>query len=263
MTFWGLFSCPLFAVPNPKLGVGEPGFLDLRKGLFIQLMNNDYLGNTDKLMTGSFSLGYLTNSWGIYYTHRLFTPAINPSYGENDYPQPLGINTDVMSLNLFKEIKLDLGAFDGGLGWDHLGENGAGSISRSIHNQIGSPHLNHNQSLKKGDYLNYNLQYSLNIIQDSGLKTGAGTRSDFLLTEDYWFAKYTLAWDFIKLSLAQYAIWHKSSNLIRQTAYRKESTLGIGIGKYYRVYIHYVSPYIKGDHKGQVYLSPLNFQYEW
>ena len=53
----------------------------------------------------------------------------------------------------------------------------------------------------------------------------------------------------------------QESSYLKTSEYRWESSLGLGIGKYYRLYIQHVSPFIKGDNRGQYYLSPLNFQF--
>lgn len=149
-------------------------------------------------------------------------------------------------------------------GLDRLGDHGAQDFADNLHQLIGGSSQEQPEGdLKKGDFLSYNIQLKRQSSTFNPLSYGLGIRNDFLLREYYGFYNLKFQGQLFGLGLGQYVAYHENSRMYNVNPYRIESTLGLSIGKYYSLFIHYLPSYVKEDNRSQLYFSPLNFQYEW
>ena len=261
---WGL--------PNtPSTAIGEAGTLYLADpSLQLEVHNNDWIGQTDKLLTFSANLAYFrslqtkkhpteptTESFAVILGSRLLTPIIKTRFDQEDLPQPEGVLAEWLALQisysrLFGRIKLEL-SFEG----DFFGKFNADDIYRTFHQIVASPDdWDRFGPRKEGTY-------------------GAGSVglgylwTDYLLSMLYYahsivMEDYTIQTSFV-WPLSDNFFFAAENRFVQQLnsrlydderPYRHEWTVALKWG-FWQGNFKYVSPYLENDRWGQYYLSPL------
>lgn len=271
-----LFSTNLlakdFSLPNPpSSGIGDMGTFYLAQPSFfsLHLMNNDWIGGTDKLMTGSASLFYhkKLNTWndgensvyrGVQFSihRRIITPILKTKFNTSDLSTPVGFYADWFEFqtaysHVWKNYKVELS-----LSLDDFGNFDGHDIQSRIHQIIGSS----DESSRYGN--------------DSKGSYGAGSvGAGYLFNEDallmLYFQKNEImqAWD-ARFSYAKnigefnYAfqvnlVSQDYSDLYKEiTKYRYDWGISAKY-KWWQGNFGYVSKYLQKDEYGQFFINPL------
>ena len=133
--------------------IGEMGSLSLiDDGILISPMTNDFIGQTDKLMTGSSRLSYLTSSdessLMVTAYWRALTPVFKKKFGQSDLKTPFGRFADWAEIQVSSltesDYKLAYGRLYYGftLGLGHIGNKGLRKIHYQIHKVTNNSLLN-------------------------------------------------------------------------------------------------------------------------
>ncbi len=258
--------------------VGESSTLYLnnqKNTYFFNLMNNDFLGNTDKYLTGSMKIGFEEKRGKTDgFATTLYWRALTPNFKDDKnglFADWLEWETSFSSLSL-KKYGLFRNYFN--IGISHLGDKKIDNVQRFIHNKLGLniSNINYTGQPQKFDFIslfevgsglilkpvniyNTNLETMISISgrYAKDISYIAAT-SNFLLTFNRFFA---MALE-IKLSSQLASKLHYNF-----TSTREEFGLGFRIYKYYRPTFRYISPYQKGDNIRQIYIDAINFTYSY
>jgi hypothetical protein len=268
--FWGLLLTPTFAPaqtfrPQPygQLGAKEHLYL-LDRSMYGEILNNDFIGNTDKYLTHSTGFSYTyQNQWefGIY--RRLTTPALSYDYGSPKLTQPYGVLADDTTLSvatvfplsnhlvLYPEINLDL-----------IGNQNAKEVYTFIHRTIGSP-LNYD--LYGREKRDIDLSPGIKLMyEDTYVYGGGGVYLSPYMEDLYLLGGLKFQVHNFALS-GQYKIVNQMGSKYYQDEIRStrwEWQVGLKWG-WYLVYLSYTSPFLQADPVGQYHIAPLNFQWNW
>jgi hypothetical protein len=142
-------------LPNtPSSGIGDMGSFYLADPSFFTLhvMNNDFIGNTDKLMTGSASLFYYksladyksdqsTILRGLEFSlhRRLLTPILKTRFNTQELNQPEGFFADWLEVKVAYSQIVNRWKTELSLSLDDFGNFDGENIQAKIHKAIGSP----------------------------------------------------------------------------------------------------------------------------
>lgn len=267
------FSTQVFArweLPNtPASGIGDPGSFYLNEpGITLHVHNNDYLGRTDKLMTGSSNLFMYAlspderNGMEFSLHRRLTTPLIKARYGEEPLSSPRGVFADQLEMRLgysymSTKFKIELAA-----SYEHYGNLKGDNILKFLHELTHSS----TQSISAGEK-----------IQNDYLAGAVGF--GYLTCPVLWMVYFrdspvmrdALARMNIKFGTkdVQFALQAEAALQIQSDFYGhdiEEWRYGSGMSfkwYWYQISAGYVSQYLKYDKFGQFYLSPLIISYEF
>ncbi len=260
---WGL--------PNPpSTAIGETGTLYLADpGIVLDVHNNDWIGQTDKLTTYSSALSYFRalqtkenkqptpEAFKVALNSRLLTPIINTHFGSEDLNPPEGVLAEWLELqfaysHFFDRIKLEL-SYD----VDFFGNFHSDDVYRTIHRIFASP----------DDWDRYGERYEGTYGAGS---VGIGYLwNDYLLSMIYYdksiiMEDEVIATSFIypfsdAFSLAgenRFVIQLNSHVYGDERPYRHEWAWGFR-WYFWQVNFKYVSPYLERDRYGQYFISPL------
>ncbi|WII71366.1 hypothetical protein QJS83_12925 [Bdellovibrio sp. 22V] len=261
-------------LPNPpSTAIGDTGTLYLNDpGLFFDVHNNDWLGQTDKLVTFSSALAYFRGlqtkkemgafsptpeALKLALNTRLLTPITSTRFDHKDLDQKVGIFAEWLELQiaysrLFGRVKLEL-SFAG----DFFGNFAGDNVYRYIHEVFASDDL----------WEDFGRRYEGTY--------GAGTVgigylwSDYLLSMIYYGRSQIMEEETIATSLifplsANFSIAGENRFVNQKTSkvyanprpYRYEWAWGFK-WNFWQVQFKYVSPYLEEDRWGQYYISPL------
>ncbi|QDK37174.1 hypothetical protein [Bdellovibrio sp. NC01] len=261
---WGL--------PNtPSTAIGDAGTLYLADPSFLfEIHNNDWIGQTDKLLTFSSNLAYYRNlqtkahpsdptpeAFAVILGSRLLTPIIKTRFDQEDLPQPEGVLAEWLALQisysrLIGRMKFEL-SFEG----DFFGNYHADDIYRTIHEMVASPDdWDRFGERKEGTYGagSVGLGYLWN---DFLLSTVYYDRS--IVMEDYTI-QTSFVWPFsdnFSFAAENRLVFQTYSQLYKdERPYRQEWSLALKWG-FWQGNFKYVSPYLEKDRWGQYFLSPL------
>lgn len=260
----------VWELPNtPMTGIGDPGSFYLnQKGLTLNLFNNDYLGNTDKLMTASGMLLLYWqpqnkhHGWEISVQRRLITPIIKTKSGETPFDPPKGVYADQLESRLGYSYTNEHFKFEMGFSGEYYAGLGGNNITEFIHTVIGAQ----DESDKYGDkidndYFSGSLgfgllaQYALFMIyaHESPVMREALARLNLKFGSNAF-----------QLGLQATGVRQIQSDFYGKDIekYRYEYGLGIKVG-WYQIAANFVSPYLKYDKFGQYYISPIIVSYEF
>ncbi|HEX7673482.1 MAG TPA: hypothetical protein VF412_04895 [Bdellovibrio sp.] len=261
---WGL--------PNPpSAGIGEEGTLFLTEpGMVFDIHNNDWIGQTDKLLTFSSNISYfktlqtkgkddagIPEAFSVSLGSRLLTPITKVKFGEPYLHPPIGILAEWLALQLaysrlFGRFKLEL-AYEG----DFFGNYHGDAVYRYIHTIVNSPDDWDRYGQRfEGTYASYNV--GLGYIWSDWLLSMAYYSNSVIMEE------YTIATNFIyrfneSLSFAaenRFVMQTTSHFYDEVRPYRHEWGVAIKWG-FWQANAKYVSPYLERDRYGQYFLSPL------
>ncbi len=259
---WGL--------PNtPMTGIGDAGSFYLNKsGFTLHVFNNDYLGNTDKLMTASGHLFWYIqpknkkHGWELSVQRRLLTPIIKTKHGKPPLDPPPGVYADQLESRgaysyIDGNMKIELG-----LSGQYYAGLGGDKITKFIHKVIGAK----DESSKYGDKIDNNY-FSGSV--------GVGFLTKYALVMLYVHESPVMTETLVRLNLkfsgkkAQFGIQGEAVHQLKSDFYgndildfRHAYGLSYKYG-WYQMTANYVSPYLKYDKYGQYYISPLILSWEF
>jgi hypothetical protein len=249
-------------------------------GVNLDVMNNDFLGGTDKYMTGAMKFGYLhtqesvfarspgdKGSFELTWNWRALTPTETESVGGRPLPYLEGRFADWMEIRgtYAETIATSTGLWkmQFSLGLGEIGNKGMKTLHRDIHDGIGMStsgleYTNQPRGLtKSADF------FVGKIFGDpiNGMLLGTGYSFDPTMREIYLQATYLKTWtkDYAVSAEALMARQLKSDIYVGANAYRYEFGTSLRVGKYYQPGLRYVSDFLSPDSRGQFYAELLRF----
>jgi hypothetical protein len=261
-------------VPNtPLASIGDPGNLYLNtQGLTYHFNNNDFAGQTDKLMSGSTGLYYYRvpnegdahDGYEFSANARLLIPVVATRFDQPKLATPQGVYGDSIELRTGYSRIIETFKIEGSLSADLYGHYNGDEIQKRVHRIIGSD--NHQDDYGAKFYSSY---------FTGAIGVGKFLGPDFLamvyyrnaaVVKDYMIRfNYKHQWGNWQVG-AQYLIAKQiSSSLYENDALEKERhEWAIGMKwKWYQNSFSYVSRYLSYDQFGQYYLDPLILSYEF
>lgn len=270
------FESP-YATGNATGAPGESGTLFLLPdSIYVNPLNNDIAGHTDKYLTHSTRIGWTERSDSEGFDVRAGWRFITPSYKLANHVSvrpPIGKYGDWMEVQVAYGVLLDsIGdlfypriQLEAGLG--HLGPKAAREIQVDLHKSIKNDweHLTW-ANQKRG------------ITSDSGLEAGlashsfslggarldcyggAGFHMNPIMLESYinfsaitaWSSSFAIAFE------GKAARQYSSLLFERMRTLRTELTTGFLLTRWYKPTLTYVSPISKGDSERQIYFDVIN-----
>lgn len=235
---------------------------------------NDWAGNTDKNVTESGSLTVMGNYWkwfssSLSYRGRYVTPVLKTKNHEPALPTPIGIHAEWVELMLNQSMTFytDKGwgiKLDGGIGYNDMGNHSFVKAYKSVHESIGNP----DESDKFGERVDTNFISStfgggivipmgqVNLLAAYKSMNSEAFREDAIEGSAILSVSEDLAFS-VKASFIE----QKRSNLFDLKQYRSQYYAGVRLFKFWTPSVMYVTPYLKGDKYGQLYVSPLSLTY--
>jgi hypothetical protein len=262
--------------------IGEIGSLYVRpKGVNLNPMNNDYVGKTDKLLTGSSNIG-LHSYWSSHADYanavaaNVYWRALTPSFRPNDdaaaFEEPVGVFADWLEFKLAfaSTKKFFLGGLkvQTGFGYGNINDRGIKVVHRRIHRQINQPTSNltyKDQPIGdtySGDAMAAYILPTLKILGVKISVQGAvGGKSSLSMLEHFKAVNGVIAFsDGFKVAAERKIIRQVSSELyLNPRKYRYESSGSLLVSRHFQPQVKYVSPYLVEDHVGQIYVDLINF----
>jgi hypothetical protein len=259
--------------------VGEIGnHLIQPDGLSVDVMDNDFLGDTDKYMTGSMKAGWLrtfpddgrgyASSFELVGTWRALTPTQSGTVGGNPLGRMVGRFADWMETEGAYARTYDAG---GGhrvkgqmvVGGGSIGNKGMRRMHVAIHRAIGM----------QTSGLEYNNQpsgktWKYDALVGDSVRVGAtelllslGNARDAATHDSYLQGN-------VVTPLGRHVGLGIEGRLVRQwgsdiyaglDTWRRELGFGLTVFRYYQPSFKYVSKYMPGDERGQFYAEILRF----
>ncbi len=263
-----------FDIANSKGTIGDISnhFLP-PTSVTIDIMNNDFLGGTDKYMTGATKLALLkTNEQGFLGTHasyetalnwRGLTPAESECVGGRALPYRVGRYADWLELRSSYSEMVGPYKIQGTLGLGSIRNRGLKLVHRGIHRGIG-------MTVSGTDYTNQ----PVGITKAATLSLGRvfGTLTDgLMITGGYGFDP-VMRESYLQINylrpISTHVIFSAEASLARQLAsdiytkinsYRYSASMALFIKNFYQPSVSYTSAFLNPDLHGQVYVEPLRF----
>ena len=269
-----LFPCLAFAdwrIPNtPENGIGDPGnFYITNPGVTFDLLNDDYIGSTDKLMTGSnfISLQWVSGKdWGFEFSvnHRFLNPITKTRFHNGEiinspqgfYGDELEPRFSISRLSGWFKTELSLGVAI-------YGDFGGASAHDTIHKAVDSPlELHRFGDLPHGAYLVGSAGAGF-LLNNNLLWMFYVNRSP---TMDSYTSRFSLKTDLWQGAAA--AMQVQADYMHRSHFYQKLVPWHWGVGwsfkwGFYQFTANYSSIYLQYDRYGQFFLSPLILNFEF
>lgn len=260
----------VWELPNtPMTGIGDAGSFYLsQESITLNIFNNDYLGNTDKLMTASgMLLIYLqptnkNHGWEFSIQRRLITPIIRTKSGEAPYDPPKGVYADQLESRLGYSYTHGHFKFEAGFSGEYYAGLGGSNITEFIHQVIGA----HDDSDKYGqkvdnNYFSGSLGFGF-LTQHALLMIYA--HDSPVMREAFARLNIKFSGNIFQLGLQAEGVRQFQSDFYQDDIedYRYGYGMGIKIG-WYQLSANYVSPYLKYDKYGQYFISPIILSYEF
>ena len=256
--------------------LGEPshGFL-FKDGVYIQAFYNDVLGETDKLLTNGSKFGILSkhDNYNFEFTGswRFVTPSIQDEFGApHNRENPPGVFADWMNVNLsvlrpFRITEKSYILLQGGLGFNHFGDKGAGATQRWLHGLLNKDveSYTYEGQIRANDFdLSEELAYAYLYSDELQFRTAFGFNSNYIINSLY-FEQYALYnhSEVLKMSLSFKLVRQLSSSArINLENYRIEASYAVIINESYKPAVSYISNYVKGSEVRQIMVDFLSFQ---
>jgi len=270
-----------FEFVMPQGVVGEIGSLYLKgDSVYVHPATNDYLGDTDKYLTGSANAGLLLGwpddnhdlksaALGIYW--RAITPAFRPKDGEPEFEKPVGRFADWLdgqiAYGLTRPTWLGGFKFELGFNYGNISDRGIKYVHRWIHQAVRQPtsHLSYDHQPTGNTYgANTMFAHIVPAIDLFGAKfnwqTAVGAQNSKIMNE------YFLQWNTI-LQFSPAYKWGFERKIIKQATSqfyehirhnRYETTFSMLLWQVYQPSVKFISPYLKEDNAGQIYVDLLN-----
>lgn len=248
---------------------GDMGSLyQVNNGFFYTLINNDWLGNTDKHMTSKSVLGLsYTGNWyslSLSSNWRVITPATKIRFNEPLLSDPVGIFAEWSETTLSQAITLGLLKFQVSYSYSDLDNHGMGRLQEQIHDLIDSNLYEAREGYEvRGNFESWGgeLGLILPISQMTSFYLAGGTNNSEMMEIDYLqanllflFSKnFTISMEYKRIKQKHSEFYDNS--LLKP--YRNEAGLGIKINDYWRIAFRYVSSYLEGDHYRQIFFDPI------
>lgn len=238
--------------------------------------SNDWAGQTDKYMTGSgaAAVGY---AWEHYafsfgYKGRYITPAVKTKNDAQDLPQPLGVHAEWVETRLDQSVTLYSDKswglkLDFGLSYNDAGDHGFVNIYRDIHKAIGNDTSDSKFGEKLHDWFigtNAGAFVLIPFGEKINFMSGYSTVNTKPFRDDAWESSIVVrASDDFAVSLKYMYVNQVRSDWYGDAyrKYRHQVVLGLRFFKFWTPSAMYVSPFLKGDSDGQLYVSPISFTY--
>lgn len=258
----------VWEIPNlPTSGIGDPGNFYLNQtGTTLSIMNNDYIGATDKLMTASGTLAAFyvdgKHGWEISAYRRLIQPILKPKFGDPVFDPPKGIYGDQL------EARLAYSYYSEGIKFEISGNNeyyaglNGHRITKFIHKVIGAK----DETDKYGKKIDNS--YAAGAV-------GIGIGSEKLLAMLYAHESPVMREVMTRVNLklgnkdVQWGFQVEGVHQIQSDFYGKDIEdfrYGYGLSMkwfWYQFTLNYVSPYLKYDKHGQFFVSPIILSLEF
>lgn len=267
-----LFFLPLLGhsqlMPQPHSQLGDVDYAYLNKpGVYLQTLNNDFIGNTDKHLTHSTGVSYFgimeSTGYEISIFRRLFTPALNKYFSAPRFPSPVGVLVDdtvvrfswgwqYKQFEIYPEVSLH-----------SVGNHNARNVYNFVHGVIGSDkNFDEFGKEKTGNYISTGLKVSRSF---NFFWLGGGYLSSPLMEDAYLLMGVKLPIKHldiestfqIKYVFQSYSVFYEKFESQRQ-----HFQLGVRHGSYI-LYIAFNSRFLKDDPQGQWHIAPLNFHFTW
>lgn len=261
-------------IPNtPLASIGDPGNLYLNTtGLTYHFNNNDFAGQTDKLMSGSMGIYFYylpkekntAEGYELSVNARLLIPVVATRFDQQNLPTPKGTYGDSIELRagysrIIEGFKLEASASA-----DLYGHYNGDEIQKRIHRVIGSDnHQDKYGSKFEGSFLTGSLGFGKLLGPD--LLAMIYYRNAAVIKDFIFRLNYKHQWGDWQFG-AQYLIAKQDSSNLYETSDLEEHRTEWAVGMKYKWYqnsISYVSRYLSYDQFGQYYIDPLIISYEF
>jgi hypothetical protein len=238
-------------------------------------MNNDFLGETDKLLTGAMQLGllrrYSDSAYSLQLHWRFLTPVYKRTFGESDLKIPIGRFADWAEMTHGYSRRFggnDRLVHSFSLGVGHVGNKGAKGIHTYIHQLTKNPihQLEYNDQLEgytpSGGYqLGYELpELNLNRVT-TRQQLSIGHHYKNIMWETYGKANIVVPIiDGFRFGAETTLVaQHLSHTYDSPRPLRGEIAGGLLIWHYFQTNVKWVSVYLYDDAYGQVFFEPITF----
>ena len=246
---------------------GEIGSLYLQpSGVSIHPLPNDWLGDTDKLLTAYAKVGLLktTNdqSYELTTNWRMLTPISKRKFGEPDLQTPIGRFADWGEVKLAyaktRQLKSGMTKIQLSAGLGHIGNKGGKEIHRGIHimtnNQV--EQLEYDDQ-PKGITLSHGIQFAFASKYNNQI--AVGFHSSKFLNDFYLQLNQIVDLDFVKFGFETSLVRQSNSQVYeRLNEFRREAAFSFAVNEYYHPAIKWISAYLPGDKYGQIYADLIN-----
>lgn len=263
-----------WTMPNtPESGIGDFGSFYLAKpqDFSFHVMNNDFIGNTDKLMTGSSTLFYYSGlgeknqkqGISLSVNRKLITPIIKTRFKDPTLKKPEGVLADWLEVKAsYSKIFDNNWKLETSVSMDDMGDFYGTSIQSKIHQIVGST----------DDTKKYGKRKQGTFV---GSSIGIGYLFDLNYLIMVYFQKNEIMQNWISkifyvntYNKIEYGV---EANLVIQQHsdfYLDITPIRYGWGfslkyQWWQMNFGYVSKYLKYDEYGQFYLDPIVFNFSF
>ena len=258
--------------------LGETSNLYLfKKGFYFHPLYNDLTGGTDKHLTGSIKFGYIGQykdsfEYELLTTFRLITPAYKPANNRKTFGAPVGSYADWWEVKGAMSFDFDYFCLNCRLQFspsiNHIGNKGARNVQHNIHLLVGSSTEHDiNTSNTNNDFGAF-LAYTIGINKELPVYKSQFGQFNHQLESSYTPSKalseFSIDYNFLFELKEDINLLAGEIRYIRQLESQlfndlEESRFEIAIGKKFNEYftptVKYISPFLKGDDRGQIYLD--------
>lgn len=261
-------------MPNtPESGIGDMGsfYLSNPDNFVFHIMNNDFIGNTDKLMTGSSTLIYYSQlgdknqnqGISLAINRKLITPIIKTHFKNTSFKKPQGVLADWLEVkSAYSKVFNDLWKFEMSISMDDMGDFYGTSIQSKIHQIVGSTddsrkYGKERQGVFVGGSVGFGRIFDLNYLLMAYFQKNEIMES--------WIARLSYVNTYEKL---EYGIDTNIAYQVGSHFYSNISNVRYGGGfslkyRWWQMNLGYVSKYLKYDEFGQFFIDPIivNFSF--
>ncbi len=267
--FFTLNTLAVWELPNtPMTGIGDPGSFYLnRQGLTLHLFNNDYIGETDKLMTASGSLflywqASKNHGWELSAQRRLTTPIIKTRSGEPAFDPPQGIYGDQLESRLGYSYVNGHFKFESAVSGEYYAGLGGHRITDFIHKVIGAK----DETDKYGEKIDNSFlagSIGFGFLTKYALFMVYGHESP-VMREAIARLNFVFGGSSFKIGFQGEVVQQFQSDFYVEDIENYRYGYGLSMKwDWYQLTANYVSPYLKYDKYGQYFISPLILSWEF
>ena len=235
---------------------------------------NDYFGKTDKLVSGIGSLS-VAEVWKHFSTSltlkgRFIQPITQTRNDQVHLARSMGVYAESMetswnsSLTLYGREGLGF-KLNMGLNYTDVGDHGLVDLYRRIHEAVDSPIKDDTFGRKLHQNFigsSYGASFIFPVMERVNWLIGASIYNSKMLRENALETSLivSVARSFA-LSMKYMVIDQKRSNWWDLTPHRQQFFIGLRLFTFWTPSLMFVSPFVKNDEYGQLYLSPISFTY--
>lgn len=261
-------------IPNtPLSSLGDPGNLYLNtQGVTYHFNNNDFAGQTDKLMSGSTGLYYYRvpregdahDGYEYSMNARLLIPVVETRFDQPPLSEPRGVYGDSVEFRTGYSRIIEGFKVEGSLSADLYGHYNGDEIQKRIHTLIGSE--NHQDEYGKKFYSSYFTgAIGIGRLIGSDVLVMFYYRNSAVIKDFDLRVNYKHQWGDWQFG-AQYLVAKQLSSNLYENAdlevERHEWAVSVKY-KWFQSTFSYISPYLTFDRFGQYYIDPFIFSYEF